>query len=119
MPLTFTYASHAENDRQSRNRAVDRRVAMLFAARARREAVEHQRAHEYESARGVLISTAKHIHSYAGGDPELLAITDELQRDVVAHANVPMPSSEMKKRHFDAYNLERSRAPSGKARRHP
>jgi Ca-activated chloride channel homolog len=118
-PLQFTYASHAENDRQPRNRFVDRRVAMLFAASARREAVEHQRAHDYERARGVLISTAKRIHSYAGGDAELLAIAAELQRDVAAHANAPMPASEMKKRHFEAYNLERSRTLSGKAKRHP
>jgi Ca-activated chloride channel homolog len=115
--LQFTYASHAENDRQPRDRAVDVRVAMLYASRARREAVEHQRAHEYERARSVLIATAKRIDSYAGGHAELLAIAGELQRDVAAHANAPMQSSEMKKRYFDAYNAERSRAPSGKAKR--
>ena len=117
--LQFTFASHAENDRQPRNRAVDRRVAMLFAARARREAVEHQRAREYERARGVLIATAKRITGYAGGDAELLAIVEELRRDVAAHNNMPMSAPEMKKRHFEAYNQERSRELSGKAKRHP
>ena len=113
--LQFTYGSHAENDRQPRNRDVDRRVAALFAARARREAVEHQRAHEYERARAVLIATARKIGDYAGGDAELLAIGEELGRDVAAHGNAPMPAPEMKERHFLSYNAERSRTLGGKA----
>ncbi|MEP7065672.1 MAG: VWA domain-containing protein [Gemmatimonadota bacterium] len=117
--LQFTYASHAENDRQPRNRVVDRRVAMLFAARARREAVEHQRTHDYDRARGVLVATANRISGYAGGDSELLAIISELQSDVLSHTNAPMQALEMKKRHFDAYNAERSRAASGKAKKWP
>ena len=116
--LQFTFASHAENDRQPRNRAVDRRVAMMFAARARRDAVEHQRAHEYERARGVLIATAKRIGGYAGGDAELLTIAEELQRDVAVHNNMPMSAPDLKKRHFEAYNRERSRESSGKPKRH-
>ena len=113
--LQFAYASHADNDRQPRNREVDRRVAAMFAARARREAVEHQRAHEYDRARGVLIATARRISDYAGGDAELLAIGEELQRDVTAHKNAPMPAPELKERYFRSYNAEMSRAPSGKA----
>ncbi len=113
--LQFTYASHADNDRQPRNREVDRRVAAIFAARARREAVEHQRAHEYERARAVLIATAKKIGDYAGGDAALLATAEALLRDVVAHRNAPMPAHEMKERYFRSYNAEMSRAPSGKA----
>lgn len=113
--LQFAYASHAENDRQPRNREVDRRVAAIFAARARREAVEHQRSHDYERARGVLIATAKRISQYAGGDAELLATAAELQSDVAAHKNAPMPAPEMKERYFRSYNAEMSRAPSGKA----
>jgi Ca-activated chloride channel family protein len=115
--LQFTYASHGENDRQPRNRAVDRRVAALFAARARREAVEHQRAHDYERARGVLGATTKRIRGYAGADAELLAIAEELERDVASHKNAPMSPMEMKERHFLSYNAEKGRSPVGKANR--
>jgi hypothetical protein len=114
----FAYASHGENDRQPRNREVDRRVAALFAARARREAVELQRAHSYERARGVLSATAKRIRDYAGADAELLAIAEELERDVASHKNAPMSPIEMKERHFLSYNAEKGRSPEGRARRH-
>ena len=113
--VQFTYASHADNDRQPRNREVDRRVAAIFAARARREALEHQRSHDYERARGVLIATAKRISQYAGGDAALIATAEDLQHDVAAHKNSPMPVPEMKERYFRSYNAEMSRAPSGKA----
>jgi hypothetical protein len=77
--------------------------------------VEHQRAHEYERARGVLIATAKRIDQYAGGDAQLIAIGAELASDVSAHTDAPMPAPEMKARHFRSYAAEMSRAPSGKA----
>jgi hypothetical protein len=65
--------------------------------------------------RGVLIATAKRISQYAGGDAALIATAEELQHDVAAHKNAPMPVPEMKERYFRSYNAEMSRAPSGKA----
>ncbi len=115
--LRFTVASHADNDRQPRNRVVDRRVATLFAERARSEALEYQRAGHYERARAVLAATAARIRQYAADDAELNHVADELLRDVEAHTNAPMPAMEMKERYFKSYAVASSRAPSGKANR--
>jgi Ca-activated chloride channel family protein len=116
-PLRFAYATHAENDGQPRDRAVDRRVAALYAARARAEALEHNRAGQYERARQVLTATARRIREYAGGDPELTRLADALLQDVEVHTDAPMPAMEMKARFSSAHNLQASRAPSGQARR--
>jgi len=116
-PLRFAYATHAENDRQPRDRAVDRRVATLYAARARAEALEHNRAGHYDRARQVLTATARRIREYAGGDAELTRLADALLQDVEVHAAAPMPVMEMKARFYSAHNVQSSRAPSGQARR--
>ncbi len=112
--LRFIFASHAENDGQPRNRAVDRRVAALFAERARSEALEYQRAGHYERARGVLTATAARIRQYAGDDQGLDRIAAELRRDVASHTDAPMPAMEMKERYFRSYAAGHSRAPSGR-----
>ena len=52
-PTRWTFADHAQNDRQPRNRAVDRAVATVYAARARAEATEHNRHGNLEHARHV------------------------------------------------------------------
>ncbi|HEX7123269.1 MAG TPA: VWA domain-containing protein, partial [Gemmatimonadaceae bacterium] len=57
----WRYASHAENDRQPRNREVDRAVAHLSAARARAEATEFNRHGDFERAGRVLDRTAHRI----------------------------------------------------------
>jgi hypothetical protein len=119
-PLRFAYATHAENDRQPRDRAVDRRVATLYAERARAEAVEYNRAGQYERARHVLTATARRIREYAGGDAELTGLADALLREVEDHvAHAPMPAMEMKHRLYRAHSVQASRAPSGQAQRQP
>jgi Ca-activated chloride channel homolog len=115
--LRWTYAPHADNDRQPRDRMVDRQVATLYAARARAEAVEHNRAGNYERARHVLTRTAERIRSYAGGDRELNRLADELLRSVEEFAEAPMSAMQMKARFFAADAEMRSRTPAGAARR--
>ncbi len=112
----WTYASHSANDREARNRDVDRKVASLYAARARAEAAELNRAGHYEHARRVLERTARKIRSYAGTDRELNALADELlaERDSFA---APMSPMEMKQRFFAASAVMAERAPSGRAKR--
>lgn len=117
--LVWTYASHGENDRQPRDRAVDRPVAALYAARARAEAVEHNRHGDYERARHVLTATARRIRDYAGNDRELNGIADALLREVEEYVAGPMQPMEMKVRHFAAYSAMASRLEEGSARRRP
>ncbi len=79
--VSFTWAGHAENDAQERDLVVDRRVAFLFAARAGRDALAHNRAGDYEAARRVLKACAGRIRRYAGDDPELHGVLGELEQN--------------------------------------
>ena len=67
--LAWEYADDPANDAQPRDREVDRVIARVFVARARREAVRLNRAGDYDAARRVLEATARRIKSYAGHDP--------------------------------------------------
>lgn len=114
----WTFAGHNENDRQARNRVVDRSVAALYAARARAEATEHNRHGYFERARDVLTGTARRIRSYAGEDAELNRIADELLGDVELF-DAPMTLGERKAEFFRAGMMLGSRGSLGKARRSP
>ena len=83
---TFTWASHEENDRQPRDRAVDRRVATLYAVRAERDALERNRARDFRGAREILEDCLKHVLSYANDDPEILAIAEDLRQKGVRYS---------------------------------
>ena len=76
----FTWASHAENDRQPRDRDVDRQVAALYAARAERDALERNRKRDYDGAQMAIQACLKRIGEYAGDDPELQALVADLKR---------------------------------------
>ena len=52
--MTWSYADDRANDDQPRDAEVDRAVGRLFAARARQEAVQRNRAGDYEGARRIL-----------------------------------------------------------------
>ncbi|MBX3031738.1 MAG: VWA domain-containing protein [Chloroflexi bacterium] len=80
--IAWEYASDVVNDTQPRDRAVDRVVATMFAARARAAAVRHNREGDYARAREVLEATARRIRSYAGEDAILRRIADELAGEV-------------------------------------
>ncbi len=99
-----------------RDRAVDRAVAALYAARARHEALALNRAGQYEQAKALLEVTARRIESYAGTDRELLALVKRLRDEVGEFAGAMSPA-DMKARHFAACSLMQSRSVDGKARR--
>jgi Ca-activated chloride channel family protein len=84
--VQFHWADAAANRSQDRDRAVDRRVAALAAARAYQEALERNRAGDYAAARRILQKTAQDIGRYAGDDPVTLGTlgTLRLQIDEVA-----------------------------------
>ena len=80
----WTLADSTANDRQARERDVDRLVARLYAARARMEAVTCNREGLYDAAAAVLQAVAQRIGGYAAGDAELTALVADLHAEVVA-----------------------------------
>lgn len=114
--LHWEYANDQANDTQERDRTVDRAVARVFAARARQEAVRLNRAGDFDASRKVLKSTGRRVAEYAGRDPELRKVVDELEREAVVMA-APMPEMARKMAFaVGAYALQ-SRAPDGQARK--
>src|SRR6476661_4665432 len=97
--LSWTYADDRANDAQPRDPAVDRAVAMVFAARARQEAVASNRGGDFERASRVMAATARRIRSYAGKDAELreLAAVLEAEQGVFA---APMAESLRQQTHY-------------------
>lgn len=75
----FTWAGHDENDRQPRDREVDRQVAAFYAARAEREALERNRKGDYDGARKAIEACLERIAKYAGDDSELRALVADLR----------------------------------------
>src|SRR5690606_20325836 len=59
--VDWTFETHTRNDLQPRNREVDRPVARVYAARAREQATELNRAGRYDEARRCLQRTARRI----------------------------------------------------------
>lgn len=117
--LEWTYASHAANDRQPRERTVDRSVARAYAGRARAEATERNRARDFDGARRVLQGTALRIRQYAGNDRELRALADELERQAGEFSGRAFDAMELKQRVFAEYALSNVREPDGLAKRAP
>ena len=117
-PALWMYADHTENDRQERDRVVDRAVAKLYAARARAEALELNRRGQFDRARAVLEKTRQRILEYAGDDPELQQIANDLEQSYEAMA-APMAAMDMKAAFTSSYNVLSSRSATGKARKRP
>ena len=114
--VEWTYADHAANDAQSRNPAVDRAVARIYAARARQEAVRLNRVGEYSAAKQALRGVAQRIKGYAGSDTQIADVATSLETDIAAF-EAPMAAMELKRHHYDSANIQRSRDQQGGARR--
>lgn len=114
--LSWEHADDAANDAQPRDRAVDRVVARAFAARARQDAVRRNRMGDYAGARAALEQTARRILGYAGDDPELRRIADELLAEASTFERV-MPERSRKVAYAQSAYLLQSRAPDGAAMR--
>jgi Ca-activated chloride channel family protein len=113
---TWTFAAHAANDSQPRDRVVDHAVATLYAARARREALKYNRLGEYDQARHALRSTAERILGYAGNDEFLNRLAHELIEERTAYS-APMTAMASKARYYSTQNVMRMRDQTGKAKR--
>lgn len=114
--IGWSYGAARSVTGQPREVIVDRAVARLYAARARAEALELNRAGKYKEARAILEKTARRIDAYAGGDGELEAIAAELRGEGADYAQV-MSAKDQKLRYFASYSLSKDRMPDGKARR--
>jgi Ca-activated chloride channel family protein len=114
--VIWEYADDRANDAQSRDRTVDRLVAGVFAARARRRAVELNRQGDYRAASEDLKATSRKIRAYAGSDPELRAIVHGLAGEAERFGQV-MPERSRKEAYAFSANLMRSRDVQGRARR--
>jgi Ca-activated chloride channel family protein len=112
----WSAVDQAAADAAPRDRAVDRAVAAVFAARARHEAVALNRAGQFAAARARLEVTAARIQGYAGHDGELLALVQRLL-DEAARFGKDMSPMSRKAAHFASYSVMASRAVDGKARR--
>ncbi len=113
----WTYADHATNDRQPRAHDVDRLVARLFAARARMEAVELNKARDFRRASASLRGVASRIRGYADGDQDLMGLADELERAAADEVSVAMAPAMQKAMYSDASYVRRARTSEGKAQR--
>ncbi len=115
----WRYAGHADNDTQPRNREVDRKVAELYAARARAEATEANRHGDLGAAKRVIERTVARIRQYAGNDPEINRWWQELERERPRYDEAIMSPSVMKAAFYVAEVAAKGRARDGKARRSP
>ena len=114
--LSWTYADDPANDAQERDAGVDRAVAELFAARARQEAVALNRAGQFVAARASLGAVAQRLRGYAGTDPRMVALLDELEVDEQTWAAPAAEGARKQTFAASAYAM-RGRAPDGRASR--
>ena len=112
----WTMASHALNDAQAREVAVDRLVARQFAAQARMKAIGCNRRHEFAEATAQRVKSAAHIAGYAGQDAELLALVAELKREAAELAH-RVDESRRKEMYTDSSHLSRSKRGDGTSTR--
>ena len=116
--VEWEYADHAANDTQRRETDVDVSVAQRYAARAREEAAELNRAGDLERARRVLQTTAQRIREYAGHNPQLLDLAQELERTAVRHRD-RFDAVSLKMERAGAYNVREAKDMLGRKMRRP
>jgi Ca-activated chloride channel homolog len=114
--LTWTFADGEANDRQPRDREVDRVVARTYADRALRDAVDLNRRGAWDEARAALRAVARRVSSYAGSDEVLRGIVAELEREAEAWAHQRM-EVERKVQYSSSHYALKSREISGAAMR--
>jgi Ca-activated chloride channel homolog len=114
--LNWTFADHDANDRQERDRVVVAAAAELFAAKARDEALEHNRRQDFDAARAVMRDTANRIRGFAGDDKRLHELAVTLSDESQEYRRI-MPVMEMKARYFQSQHALRDRDGEGKSRR--
>ncbi|WPL15708.1 marine proteobacterial sortase target protein [Thiorhodovibrio winogradskyi] len=113
---TWTWANHQDNNRQPRERSVDRLVAAYYANLARREAAVENRRGEVDQARHRVRAVARRINSYAGEDVELQELAATLDREAEEYHH-RFSSRDAKTRYFSSASQMKGRAATGERRR--
>lgn len=116
--VTWRYADNRANDGQPRVVEVDRVVARAFADRALSDVVRLNREGRFDEARELLRGVARRIREYAGRDPVLRGIVEELEQEA-ERWSVTRMESERKERYASASYSMHMRMPSGDAMRRP
>jgi Ca-activated chloride channel family protein len=116
--VIWTFASHQANDAEQRDVVVDRAVAQVYAALARAEALELNRAGQFEETIARLEATARRIEQYAGSDEELRAIVASLRERHRPYSR-PMMAMMRQAEYYSSQNRVTMRDASGKARQRP
>jgi hypothetical protein len=93
-------------------------VAAIYAARARRDAVERNRTGECDEAARLLDGVRQRILSYAGTDEELKRIAATLESERGVFSSV-MDAASLKIWHQGSIAALRARDVGGRARRQP
>ena len=114
--LTWEYGTDRANDDQPRDPDVDRAVGLVFAARARQEALARNRAGDYDGAKRVVTGTADRIRRYAGKDPVLLQAVSSLEAEEPIVSRM-MAAPAMKAAYAASSYALQSRSAEGKARK--
>ena len=114
--IEWTFANHAANDAQPRDRRVDRLVAEIYAARVRRDAVEHNRAGAFDEAQRLLAATRQRILSYAGSDDVLNDLAETLQEQGEVFS-LSMAPAALKRWHQESVAAIWARDADGRAKR--
>jgi Ca-activated chloride channel homolog len=114
--VNWTFADHAANDKQARDRVVDAAVAELYAAKTRDKALEHNRKGEFDSARAEMRETARRIRQYAGNNQSLLQLADTLEREGEEY-HARMSAMETKARYYGSHYAMTYRDAMGKSKR--
>ncbi len=113
----FVHAAGVDVDAQPRAVEVDRAVAAQYAALARREALALNRQGAFERASAVLARCRERTSTYAGEDPELRRIVNELALHGEQFAQTT--TAFFRKRIFSSSsNTSRSRGVSSASLRH-
>lgn len=114
--LTWEYAGGTANDAQARVIEADRLIAIRHADRARAAALQLNRKNRFEDAARAITAVMRHLKHYAGGDTELCALLDELERDARRFA-MGMSEVDHKRTMMTTSSRLRSKDTSGSARR--
>ena len=91
-------------------------MARLFAERAKQAAVKLNREGRYGDAERAIDGVRKRITAYAGNDPELRRLVEELRVELPQYA-AAMPEMTRKQVHYASSVSLRSRSSDGRAQK--
>jgi len=109
--LAFRYADRHAYAAEPRDREVDRDAMAAYAASARRRAADLGRGGDMARGRAVLQKMANDIRRHAGGDPKLVALAAELDREAARLER--MDSLAYKRLEYATFGALRSKGEGG------